>query len=37
VSEDEMFLFDNSEKLIWHCKYHKVNDLKYLERTLLMK
>lgn len=37
VPEDEMFLYDNSEKTMWYSDYYNAKDLKYLERVLLMK
>lgn len=35
--EDEMTLYDDSEAKKWFKKYYNPNDLKFLERTLLMK
>lgn len=37
VNEDELFLKDNSESTKWYTKYYNEDDLRYLERTLLMK
>ena len=37
ASEDEMMLYDNTEKIKWYKKYYNPKDLKCLERTLLMK
>jgi hypothetical protein len=37
LPEEEMFLYDNSEKYLWYSKYYDSKDLKYLERTLLMR
>jgi hypothetical protein len=35
--EEEMFLFDNSEKVKWYNKYYNPKDLRCLERGLLTK
>ncbi len=37
VTEQEMFLYDGKEKTKWYSKYYNPKDLKFLERTLLMK
>ena len=37
ASETEMTLYDDSEEIKWHKKYYNPKDLKFLERTLLMK
>ena len=37
ASEDEMTLYDDSEDTKWYKKYYNPKDLKFLERTLLMK
>jgi phosphatidylserine/phosphatidylglycerophosphate/cardiolipin synthase-like enzyme len=37
ASEDEMFLYDDTEQTKWYSKYYNPKDLRCLERTLLMK
>ncbi len=37
LSEDEMKLYDDSEETKWYKKYYNPKDLKFLERTLLIK
>lgn len=37
ASEEEMHLYDDSEKTKWYAKYYNPNDLKCLERMLFMK
>lgn len=37
TTEEEMNLYDNTEKIKWYAKYYNPKDLKFLERTLLMK
>ena len=37
ASVDELTLHDDSEDAKWYKKYYNPKDLKFLERTLLMK
>lgn len=37
VSEEERYLYDNTEKVKWVKKYYNPRDLRCLERTLLVK
>jgi phosphatidylserine/phosphatidylglycerophosphate/cardiolipin synthase-like enzyme len=37
ATEDELFLRDDSEAAKWYAKYYDEDDLRYLERTLLMR
>lgn len=37
ASEEEMTLYNDSEEIKWYKKYYNPKDLKFLERTLLIK
>jgi len=37
ATEEEMHLYDNTEKIKWYAKYYNPKDLKFMERMLFMK